>query len=92
MAKPSRKIKLSKNLKPYVGRVVRDGWAQKEFTRLIGHPTGQCVAAKIPKGTVGYKGTEIHKIAASCAPAAGTVHYARGPTGARPSRPMRGGE
>ncbi len=75
MAKPSRRIKLSKNMKPFVSRVVRDGAAQKAFTENIGHKTGQCVAGKVRKGMTG---AEIHDIAKSCAPAKGTVHYTVG--------------
>ncbi len=75
MAKPSRRIKLSKNMKPFVSRVVRDGAAQKAFTDNIGHKTGQCVAGKVRKGMTG---AEIHDIAASCAPKKGQVTYTVG--------------
>ena len=59
-----RVIKLSKNLKPFVSRVVRDGRAQKLFTQNWGHPVGQCVAAGVRKG---MSGAEIHQIATDCA-------------------------
>lgn len=70
MAKPSRKIKLSKNMKPFVSRVVRDGAVQRAFADKIGRPTGQCVAGKVKKGMTG---AEIHAIAKDCAPRPGTV-------------------
>lgn len=59
-----RKIKLSKNLKPFVSRVVRDGRVQKAFAEQIGRPVGACVASKVHKG---MSGVEIHKIAKECA-------------------------
>jgi len=59
-----RKIKLSKNLKPFVSRVVRDGKAQKEFAKNIGKPVGQCVKSKVTKGMTGK---QIHDIAKDCA-------------------------
>lgn len=64
MAKSSRRIKLSKNLKPFVSRVVRDGRVQKAFAEQIGKPVGQCVAGKVKKG---MSGKEIHDIARECA-------------------------
>jgi len=64
MAKPSRKIKLSKNMKPFIGRVVRAGKVQRAFAEQIGKPVGSCVAAKVSKG---MSGAAIHKIAATCA-------------------------
>ena len=75
MAKPSRRIKLSKNMKPFVSRVVRDGAAQRAFAEKIGRPTGQCVAGKV---RAGMTGAEIHAIAKDCAPRKGTVHYTVG--------------
>lgn len=80
MAKASRRIKLSKNMKPFVSRVVRDGAAQRAFTEKIGHPTGQCVAGKV---RAGMTGAEIHAIAKDCAPRKGTVHYTVGGGGRR---------
>jgi hypothetical protein len=78
----SRVIKLSKNLRPFVSRVVRNGAVQKAFTKLIGHPTGQCVAGMIPKGSKGYTGAQIHQAAKSCAPPKGTVHLGTSRRGA----------
>lgn len=64
MAKSGRIIKLSKNMKPFVSRVVRDGKVQKAFAKQIGEPVGKCVAGKVTKG---MSGAEIHKIATDCA-------------------------
>lgn len=64
MAKSSRRIKLSKNMKPYVGRVVRDGKVQRAFADQIGRPVGACVAAKVHDKMTG---AEIHEIATECA-------------------------
>lgn len=64
MAGPIRKIKLSKNMKPYVGRVVRAGRVQKAFAKQIGEPVGACVAGRVRSG---MSGAEIHKVAADCA-------------------------
>lgn len=58
-----RRIKLSKNLRPFVSRVVRDGKVQKAFGEQIGKPAGACVAGKVTKGMTG---AEIHKIAKDC--------------------------
>lgn len=60
----SRRIKLSKNMKPYVGRVVRDGKTQRAFAEKIGRPVGSCVAGKVSKG---MSGAQIHAIAKDCA-------------------------
>jgi len=66
----ARVIKLSKNIKPFVSRVVRNGRIQKSFAEKIGHPVGACVKAGVRKG---MSGAEIHKIASNCAKAkAGT--------------------
>lgn len=64
MAKPFRRIKLSKNMRPFVSRVVKDGRVQKAFAKQIGHPVGQCVAENVKSG---MSGAEIHKIAKECA-------------------------
>ena len=63
MAKTGRIIKLSKNMKPFVSRVVRDGRVQKAFAAQIGKPVGDCVKGKVTKG---MSGPEIHKIATDC--------------------------
>ena len=60
----ARRIKLSKNMKPFVSRVVRDGRVQRAFGDQIGRPVGGCVAGKVHKG---MSGAEIHAIAKDCA-------------------------
>ena len=62
--KASRRIKLSKNMKPFVSRVVRSGKIQQKFAEQIGRPVGSCVKSKVHKG---MSGAEIHRIAAECA-------------------------
>lgn len=64
MGSGARRIKLSKNMRPFVSRVVRDGKIQKAFGDQIGSPVGACVAGKVSKG---MSGAEIHKIARECA-------------------------
>ena len=64
MAKTGRVIKLSKNIRPFVSRVVRSGKVQKAFGEQIGRPVGACVASRVSKG---MSGAEIHKIARDCA-------------------------
>jgi hypothetical protein len=46
----SFKIKLSSGMKPYVGRVVRNGKVQKAFAAQIGNPVGACVASSVRAG------------------------------------------
>ena len=60
----ARRIKLSKNLKPFVSRVVRSGRVQIAFKEQIGRPVGGCVASRV---RAGMSGAEIHKIASDCA-------------------------
>lgn len=43
MAKAGRRIKLSKNMVPFVSRVVRTGPAQVQFAEKIGKKVGSCV-------------------------------------------------
>lgn len=50
MAKSSYRIKLSSAMRPYVGRVVRNGRVQKAFAAQIGNPVGQCVKGAVRKG------------------------------------------
>jgi len=64
VSKAARRIKLSKNLKPFVSRVVRDGRVQKAFAEQIGKPVGSCVAGKVREG---MSGAEIHEIVRECA-------------------------
>ena len=64
VAGAARRIKLSKNMRPFVSRVVRDGRVQRAFAKQIGEPVGACVAGKVHAG---MSGVEIHKAAADCA-------------------------
>ena len=64
MAKTGRIIKLSKNIRPFVSRVVRNGKVQKAFAEQIGRPVGACVASRVSKN---MSSAEIHKIARDCA-------------------------
>lgn len=67
----ARRIKLSKNLKPFVSRVNRSGAVQIAFAEQIGRPVGGCVAGKV---RAGMSGAEIHDVARGCAKSArGTV-------------------
>lgn len=63
----SRKIKLSKNMKPFVSRVVRDGKVQKAFGEQIGKKVGGCVASGV---RAGMSGAEIHDVTRNCAKSA----------------------
>jgi len=65
--KPGRRVKISKNLRPFVSRVVRDGIVQKTFTDKIGHNVGKCVRNTILPGTRGYSGKQVHGVAKICA-------------------------
>ncbi len=67
MAKSSHRLKLSKNMKPYVGRVVRGGLIQEAFGEQIGKTVGACVS-QATKGKVAVlSGSQIHRIATNCA-------------------------
>lgn len=46
MAKPSRMIKLSVNMRPFVSRVSRNGAVQRAFREQIGNVVGGCVRAR----------------------------------------------
>ncbi len=61
--KASRVIKLSKNMRPFISRIVRDGRVQHAFAEKIGRPAGACVAGKVTKGMSGHA---IHAIAKEC--------------------------
>lgn len=62
-----RKIKLSKNMKPFVSRVVTDGKVQKAFAEQIGRPVGGCVASGV---RAGMSGAAIHDVVRDCAKSA----------------------
>jgi len=77
--KPGRRIKISKNLRPFVSRVVREGKVQKAFTEKIGRPVGRCVRETILPGTHGYSGKQVHGVAKICAqPFKGTKLFGPG--------------
>jgi len=81
--KPGRRIKISKNLRPFVSRVVREGKVQKMFTEKIGRPVGKCVRETILPGTHGYSGKQVHGVAKICAqPFKGTKLFEGGGGGA----------
>ncbi len=61
--KAGRRIKISKNMRPFVSRVVRDGKVQNAFAEQIGRPVGSCVASNVHEG---MSGKVIHGIAKLC--------------------------
>ena len=63
MAKSSYKIKLSSAMKPYVGRVNRDGAAQRAFAATIGATVGSCVRQGVRSG---MGSGEIKSVVRSC--------------------------
>jgi hypothetical protein len=62
-----RVIKLSKNIKPFVSRVVRNGRVQRAFAAQIGAKTGACVRGGVHAG---MSGAEIHEVVRKCGKAA----------------------
>ena len=60
----SYKIKLSSGMKPYVGRVVRNGRIQQLFAEKIGRPVGACVASGV---RAGMGSGEIKNVVRNCA-------------------------
>ena len=67
MARSSYRIKLSSAMRPYVGRVVRNGLVQRAFARGPGASVGNCV-----KGAVhtGMSGGQIKDAVRQCAKSA----------------------
>ncbi len=62
-----RKLKLSKNMKPYISTVSTNGPIQVAFGEQIGKPVGACVASKT-KGKIGeLSGSQMHNIVRGCA-------------------------
>lgn len=61
--KAGRRIKVSKNLRAFVSRVVRDGRVQVAFGEQVGGPVGGCVKANVRPG---MSGRVIHGIAKIC--------------------------
>ena len=64
------KIKLSSALRPYVGRVVRDGRIQRAFAEQIGRPVGNCVKISVSRG---MSAANIRKAVSQCAKDHGRV-------------------
>ena len=91
MAKKSgqRKIKLSKNLKPFVSRVVRDGPAQRAFTDNIGHPVGACVSGALKDHFDEFDGDQVHEIVKDCASGVKDKKYSTQPYREEMSRKRR---
>ena len=64
----------SKNLNPFVGRIIRNGERQRSFAQEYGHPIGQCVKSKVPllkiNPETGKRSIqEIHQVVSQCAKA-----------------------
>jgi hypothetical protein len=76
----ARRIKLSVNMRPFLSRVVRNGWVQRAFKEQIGRPVGGCVRSGVHKG---MSGAQIHEVARNCAKQVSGSHLAR-PTGIAP--------
>jgi hypothetical protein len=76
--KAGRRIKVSKNMRPFVSRVVRDGAVQKAFANQIGKPVGGCVASNV---RAGMSGKVVHGIAKLCSRQAVGTHLNLGGLG-----------
>jgi hypothetical protein len=76
--KAGRRIKVSKNMRPFVSRVVRDGAVQKAFANQIGKPVGGCVASNVRSG---MSGKVVHGIAKLCSRQAVGTHLNLGGLG-----------
>jgi hypothetical protein len=66
----SYKIKLSSGMRPYVGRVVRNGRIQRAFASQIGRPVGACVKQNV---RVGMGAGQIKAAVSDCAKRLGRV-------------------
>ncbi len=61
-----RVLKLSKNMKPFISSVSKDGPVQTAFAEAIGRPVGACVSAAT-KGKIGQlSGAQIHAVVKKC--------------------------
>jgi hypothetical protein len=67
MAKSSYRIKLSSAMRPYVGRVVRNGAVQRAFAKGPGATVGACVARNV---NIGMSGGAIKDAVRQCAKSA----------------------
>ena len=70
MAKSSYRIKLSSAMRPYVGRVVRNGLVQQAFARGPGLTVGNCVKNNVHTG---MSGGAVKDAVRQCAKAAKNV-------------------
>ena len=65
-----RRLKLSKNLKPFISIVPTNGPIQNAFAEQIGKPVGKCVSDKT-KGKIGeLSGAQVHNVVRACAKSA----------------------
>jgi hypothetical protein len=69
---------VSKNMRPFVSRVVRDGAVQKAFANQIGKPVGGCAASIV---RAGMSGKVVHGIAKLCSRQAVGTHLNLGGLG-----------
>ena len=70
MAGSSYRIKLSSAMRPFVGRVVRNGKVQRAFAASIGQQVGGCVRSGV---RAGMSGGQIKQVVRDCAkPTKGT--------------------
>lgn len=65
MVKAARIIKLSKNMRPFVSRVVRNGEQQKWFAQNVGGPVTACIRSKGGYNR-GVKAQEKRRIFVEC--------------------------
>jgi len=79
MAGSSYRIKLSSAMKPYVGRVVRNGKVQKAFAAGPGRSVGSCVGNAL-RGKAGQvSGGQVKDVVRQCAKQAKGVGLPGGP-------------
>jgi hypothetical protein len=80
----SYKIKLSSSMKPYVGRVVRNGAVQRAFAAGPGRTVGSCVGNALRGKTGQVSGGYVKDVVRNCAKQAKGIalagNFKRGPT------------
>jgi hypothetical protein len=79
MAGSSYRIKLSSAMKPYVGRVVRNGRVQRAFAEGPGKSVGNCVGTALRGRTGQVSGGEVKEVVRNCAKQAKGVPLPGGP-------------
>ena len=67
MAKSSYRIKLSSAMRPYVGRVVRNGAVQRAFAAGPGRTVGACVSSQLKGKTGQVSGGQVKDVVRQCA-------------------------